>query len=481
MTSVKIQKVGAIDFINFNLPEGQGGVRLFVGTNGAGKTTALKCLLALLGRKVPLEPTDDAPKGTVEGLGRSITVQKRQTTKGEVELPNLEGRFDFSDLVDPPIAQPAARNKARIKALVGLAGTPASPDDFKQLFENPEQFKAIVGDELPKAGDVIDMAAAVKKACESAARVHEVQVDQDQAEWTIAVQNAAGAKADQPPKPVNELADAYAAAQRAKLEAQSKIDQVNKANAHNAAMVEKLKAHEAAKPKMDMERSLAVLKNARAMVADLEAKLATAKQTVLEAQKRYDEASQWELRLDEIRDSMIQVSDEPLPNILDLEMAEGMALDNLRKAEETRKKFDAAVTAKKLTDSIKNHSEQAEKLRTIAQKVFDVVSTKLPEGCPLQVREFGEDKTPVLCAYHDGRGDWVPYDELSEGERWKAALGIAIKAVGPGGVIPTAQEAWQSLDESARQWVAKTLQNAKVWLISGMVGEGDLRVEEYKA
>ena len=83
--------------------------------------------------------------------------------------------------------------------------------------------------------------------------------------------------------------------------------------------------------------------------------------------------------------------------------------------------------------------------------------------------------------HHAKRNAWVPYDELSTGERWEAALDVAIPVIGKGGVLPCSQESWQGLDEPSRKHVAKVCQANKVWLISAEVGDGDLTVTEYTA
>ncbi len=85
------------------------------GPNGAGKTTAIACINALLGQKVGLTPSRGASEGSTEGLGVEKRIRQKTITKGEAVVASLEGRFDFSDLVEPSIKDPAARNKARVR------------------------------------------------------------------------------------------------------------------------------------------------------------------------------------------------------------------------------------------------------------------------------------------------------------------------------------------------------------------------------
>lgn len=470
--TVKITQIQAIGYIDFELPEGQGGVKLLRGSNGAGKTTALLCLNALLGKKASLVPTEGAPKGIIEGLGRTISIQKRASANGDVEVPNLEGRFDFSDLVEPPIKDAEARNKARIRSLVGLTGGTATEADFYELFGGQEAFEAVIaGEEIPESGDVLELADYLKKQTESLARLEETRLESEESRWQLALTDSKGHRPEDEPQPVAVLADEYSAAQRARMQAQEVLNANAKAIEHNKGLAQKLAQHSASKPVVGIDKALEILNVAKQTVADLEAKLATAKQTADEAKRRFEEAMRWEERLTELEDSMLQVADA-LPAIEPLEKAEAEALERLQSAEETKRRWDSAVQAKELAASITARREKAARLRSIAKRTNEVVTKKLPAGCPLQV------KNGLLCAFHERRNDWVPFDQLSEGERWRASLQIAIDAVGEGGVLPCRQEAWQALDQDARALVIKMCQEGKVWLISGEVGEGQLRVED---
>jgi hypothetical protein len=77
------------------------------------------------------------------------------------------------------------------------------------------------------------------------------------------------------------------------------------------------------------------------------------------------------------------------------------------------------------------------------------------------------------------RGKKIPFEELSTGQKWKVALEYAVTAVGEGGVIPLSQEAWQALGPELKDSIAQQCRDLKVWLVTGEVAEGELRVEEY--
>lgn len=476
MAKVKIQSVQAVQYIEFDMPEGTGGVRIFRGPNGAGKTTSLNCLNALLGQKISFKPTEGAPKGLIEGLGVTKTIQSKTTTKGEVDVSSLEGRFSFNDLCDPPIKDPAARNKSRIRALAGLTAKNATASDFAELFDNIGEFAKVVKPELVRGvTDPLELADIVKASAESVARDKEAFVDDATSRWQLAVEQSKGAKPDQEPAPVKDLANKYSVAQQ-ELQAAEELVRANaKAVEHNAKVDQMLARHNEAKPAKQPEEIGEQLKKIRKTVADLELQLATAKKTAETLQSNFDAALAWGDRLAEIEQSRLEVS-EHVPDVEPLRVAADAALQALESAEETKQRWEAAVKAKELAEKIQLAKADAERFRTIAASTGSVVTKMLPKSCPLQVNEHG-----ILGVHYDKRGHWIPLDELSEGEQWEVALSVAIEAVGEGGVIPCDQKAWQSLDVASKNAVAKQCRESKVYLVTGEVAEGPLRVEEYEA
>ena len=481
MSKIKIQNVQAIKYVEFSMPEGSGGVRLLRGSMGAGKSTVLTCINALLGRKATLTAADGAQSGLIEGLGVSIKVGSKQTAKGNVDVPSLEGRFDFSDLVEPAIKDPVARNKSRVRALVGLTGCTGQPEDFYDLFGGKDGFWQIVArDGMPKGGDILDLADYIKSQAEAQARMSEARFESDNSAWQVAVMDSKGHSVNDIPAPVKELADAFSNAQRERLAAEEAHRTNEAKRLRNAEIQSKIAAHQSSKPERDIESLQKMLSTAKQTVADLEAKLATAKQTLEQVRGMFQKAMEWEERLTEL-EGMIQPEADELPEIEPLALAEQEAMTRLESAEETKRRYDAAVRAKQLSESVLHNEAEAKRLREIAAKCNEVVTSKLPKGCPLQLREVGEGKSKksLLCYFHDKREQWIPIDELSTGEKWQAILPIAIQAVGEGGVLPATQEAWQALDPAGKEWVAATCKVEKVWLISAEVTSGELHVEEF--
>ena len=48
-------------------------------------------------------------------------------------------------------------------------------------------------------------------------------------------------------------------------------------------------------------------------------------------------------------------------------------------------------------------------------------------------------------------------------------------------MIPLSQEAWQALGPELKDSIAQQCRDSKVWLVTGEVAEGELRVEDYIA
>jgi len=476
MASVKIKNVMAVRYIQFEMPENEGGVRLFTGENGAGKSTALACLNALLGQKVNLSPSDDAPKGEIEGLGAHKTIGKTVRSQGDPDVPNLEGRFSFSDLVDPSVKDPAARNKSRIRALVGLTAKGCSEADFHELFGGEEEFNQIVVDEdgeLFDVTDVLEMADKIKRIVQGRARLEESRQEAAEIHWQNAVEMSKGHRPDAPPESVADLASKYSAAKNAMEAARAVHRQSETATERNGRVEQLVAKHSERKPAREPAAIGKQLSSCKSTVAELEKRLEVARAAVAKLQLDFDAAIRWEEQLIEIESTRMDVPDE-LPELEPLEAAEKSALAALETAEEVKQRWEAAVNAKKFADEIKQRRTEAERLRVIAGKTNEVVTKLLPKG-PLEVRDG------MLCAFHEGRGKLVDYDSLSTGERWEAALDVAIAVVGEGGVIPVSQEGWQGLDEESRKHVAKRCKAAKVWLVSAEVADGPLAVTEYTA
>lgn len=175
-----IENIGPIERVTFPCPEG-GGLVVFRGRNGSGKTTALQAVEAAVTGKGKLPLADEAEesndRGTVEAHGVTLTIGKSTRRKGEADVTSLEGRLSVADLVDPGIADPDAADLRRIKALVGLSGAQAEPARFAEIVGGLAELEKLVSPDALKQGDLVSLAGAVKRGLESVARTVEQRAD----------------------------------------------------------------------------------------------------------------------------------------------------------------------------------------------------------------------------------------------------------------------------------------------------------------
>ena len=76
-----------------------------------------------------------------------------------------------------------------------------------------------------------------------------------------------------------------------------------------------------------------------------------------------------------------------------------------------------------------------------------------------------------------------PFADLSTGERWRIALQVGAKAVGPG-VLVCRQDGWEALDTENRQAVATMAREMGLTILTAIASTGELMVamaEEEKA
>ena len=117
-----------------------------------------------------------------------------------------------------------------------------------------------------------------------------------------------------------------------------------------------------------------------------------------------------------------------------------------------------------LDDQRKDASRNSEKLRDAAHGTEDVLSRLVAEmGGPFTV-----DKEFRLIVQHPKRGETY-FSELSQGERWKLGLDIAIEAFGregQHGLLAIPQAAFESLDAKNRQMIADHIRGTDLAIIT---------------
>jgi len=461
--TIEIENLGPIERLSIPVPAA-GGVVVLRGRNGSGKTKTLEAVSALTGRKESLSVRDGELRGEASGFGVKITVGRAMRRSGELEAVSLEGRLSVAELVDPEIASPDAADAKRIKALVRLNDAKADPKLFHALAGGREAFAKLIQPADIEGDDLVAMAGRIKRRIEEAARAAEAQAEYFAGQAKAAAEAAAGvdlsAESDGDKLQVAlEVAAGNASALRSAVKHASEIEataRISRANLAQAlACYRGLSIIEAVKATAD----LAVLVDAS------QGTLRAAEDAVRKAEAAYDRlvaehaaaakaefaARDHESAMHGWRKSIEAAEGVSIPS----EEAVAAAAESVLSARQAiergalvRKARAHLVTSEQHAADAAYRAEKAESLREAARATDDVLSSTVAKpGCPLRV-EAGRLVTKTK------RGKTY-YADLSDGERWRIALDIAIDAVGPGGVLPIPQSAWEQIDPLNRREIAE--------------------------
>ncbi len=182
METVTVQDVGPVQSLSVPI---QPGVVVLRGPNDCDKSETLKAMSRLTGGTDTITRRDKSACGYVEGLGVKISVRQSARRTGELEAVSIEGKLSIADLVSPPIKDPVAADRQRIKALLQLTGVKADASLFSGLWNHLES--QVLSADCTQTDDLVEMAARIKRCLESASRP-----------WTLASLYAGGRRASLP-------------------------------------------------------------------------------------------------------------------------------------------------------------------------------------------------------------------------------------------------------------------------------------------
>jgi hypothetical protein len=493
---IELQDVGPISRLEIPIPSG-GGVVLLRGKNGAGKSHALAAVSALVGSGDKPTSRDGSLGAQVTGLGIRLTVGRRTALSGELEVTALDGE-DPSLLVDPGIKSPDAADAERIRSLLRLSRSNVEPSAFAHLVGGDTRLRELCAPtSLESKGDVPAMASAIKRDLERAARELEKKADGLRskamgARGTLKDPDAAGVSrhtsAEEARAAHTEAVRAHAAleatdAQQKKLitaakEARAALESLGESGSPHAievaetALTESETAIEAARAELD--RKKAALEEARAAVAKATSELeqrqdtAAAKREAVARQKRQAEQRAALDRAVAAAAGACEISPD------ELKAAEQRVVTMREEAERwvMREK-----TARVLEEAARIQAEGDEAAREAADL------RAAAKGTEVVVLEA----VRAICGEHmhlnDGRlyvdteRGLELFSELSDGERWRRALDIAVKAVGRDGLLVVRQQAWESLDPIAKAEVAQYVKQIGVVVLTAAHDAGPIRAE----
>lgn len=498
MKTATIRDIGPIHELRLPVPE-DGGVVELLGQNGSGKTTALATIDKAVNDRGKLSVRDGAPNGEFEGLGVKLTLARSTRRLGELEVVGMESRFDVGVLVEPGVKEAEAADDKRIKALVALVGAKADPALFYTLVGGATEFDRLISPSAVTHTDLIKMAEAIKRDLEKASRTAEGEATNARARADAARKAAEGVDLDGPTD-ARELQQALEAAveQRSKLEADAGAVQRKLVEADRAR--EAIKRAQAEYAGATVEQAVADEKAASDAEAEALKVVTAAQQAVLDAQERLRVAQEHrKLAFAELmrkRDAKVAAEDHvkfiarwqeqvdaganatPI-NAGDIVRAKAQVDECRQQLEQAAiiRKAQASLDEATKQDQVRaDHEREAVRLRDAARGAFDVLSQVISKaGVPLRV-EYVNSQARLVLDTHRGK---TLFAELSDGERWKVALDIAIQKIGDRGALVLGQEAWQGLDDENRRAVNRQAKSAGVLIFAARAANGQLRSQVF--
>lgn len=462
------------------------GVVVITGANEAGKSTAIAATAALAGRENDgLTVRDSAKHGVVEGLGTTLTIGKRTTHTGDLEVESVEDRLDLASLVDPGLKQADRRNRKRIHALISLTGTKLSVQDFASILPEAMRTELVIED---ASDDPVELAGLIKRRMETQARTHEAKAE------TLAAQAAAirtrlkdvdltaehdSAKLQQALLAATREQSKWAERARsvttkteAITQAGKKIAEIESTGSGKVAAARKAVASAQAE-KLAADSLVRTATDAKDRiseeVAEAERRLVTLKATLSDAMRQVNEAAgdarNKQSALEVAQDSLA-TQEARLGDLAELRtIAASTAPDepdpaDLAAAQEAVEVATAAIELgvrvrgllaeqeqmKAATKQQAEHVRLAEVFRGAASGT-DMILSKAVDCSTLKVVE-GE------LTYLDGKRK-EPFERLSDGKRWTIAITEVSRAIRKHKgarlcVLPIQQVAWEGLDDANR-------------------------------
>lgn len=495
-----IENVGAIKSVSVKVPK-TGGLIVFRGRNGAGKTTAINAVEAAIGSGPRLRKRDGAlGSGSVETpWGVSIRIGQSARKSGELEVAVLDDEFSIVDLVDPKEKDPVAADRRSIKALLRVSGAKADFDTFVPLFDSEEEFREIVDVESIKTDDPVQMAGTVKRNIEGICRLYEKRQESVDAKLLAISESLAGIDFSQQ-FDIEKLKNEHEASVRRLASAEQS----------------RLHYHTAQSSLCEIDFSLSRI-NAEDIEQSLKSAWSNDEDAVIAVQASRDALDAVDVELEEIRrrrvDALhqLELDEERASRAKEILLAMKAKADSIAELqrqrvaalavpEATQAELDDAskeverlrllmtdaeivernrsklADKEALSDELSRLMKKTEKLRASAKGTEGILSEMVSRlGTPLSV-VFDDNGNTRLAIDHPERGQ-IYFSELSKGEKLAIVTRIAINAVGDTGVFTVPQEFYEGLDPENREIIVRELVESGVLGVTAECDSGPLRAE----
>lgn len=485
---IVIRNDGPIEELKFKL-EGRGGVKVLRGRNGSGKSKAIRAVQALADRSIARELVvrDGSNRGEVVGLGVELTISRRNTARGELEVSSIVGD-DPSTIVDPGYESDDVADEHRLRALCRLGKVETDEAPFAALVGGDEQFVAIASPAtIATKSDLPRFAEAFRRDVHKAAKAEESLADNQGSLAAGILDNIKDLDLAVECDPFK-LGNAADAATRALVAAEGR----QREQRANDARVAEASAKLAAMPTVDAEALEGEVGAAEDDVDDAGAEIAKLEVALAEARAKKALAGQ---RLQASRDALFagRKSNADRAAIAEI-VARGATPDAERVRDEdlaglraslegaqarvaqggiVQRALEQKAKAERHADASRDARKRADNLRAAANGIDGVLADAIRKVLPDGLSVSGGR---LYVATDRGR---ELFTELSAGERWRVALDVVINAVGDRGVVAVEQEAWEGLDPANRDAIARHAEARGVWILTAECDAGALRAEDY--
>lgn len=489
--SINIEDIGPIEEFSEKVNP---GLTVLRGPHGCGKSIILRTIDLVLtgGTSGKLTKRDGSKIGTAEIAGMLLKINRVTRSEGELTVDSL-GDIDLATIHSPKFEKAETRDATRIKSLVRMAAVTTSLAAFeKELTQKSaltaEEFKTLTVD-LTMSTDIVEDAAILKRIIDKAALAKEKDVEK------LAAQ--AKAKLDQikdlnlatiPDLPA--LLKTWQDAAANETAINTRAEDCTKANTlaeesrkKLAALQEKqgtsidaAAAHQVACEKELVDANHEVTR-AKLLVTAAEEAVRIAADKCNFADASLKQAMQHAASLESLTADINAVTPGPTQAEIDAAKSSKEAAHSAYlTGEKVKDGLLIEAAARDINAQAKELSKSAERHRTAAGLAFNCVTAALSnlENCPLGVKDI--DGNPRLVIATD-RSPEEPFDELSDGERWKVLVPLA---TAPNRIITLSQAGYGELQPATRLMLHTLTVERGGYLLTAQADDKPLRAEPYK-
>jgi len=457
MESITIEDAGPIRKLTIPV---QPGIIVFRAPNDTGKSQALEAVSKLVGGSANLTKRDGTAAGSIQGLGITVNLRQSMRRTGELEAVSLEGKPSILDLVSPPLKDPVAADRARIKALLQLTGAKADLALFTPLVPSGWNASDVFSVDTEKSDDLVEMASRAKRDFEALSRKQAEQAEKILAKAAACKAATEGIDLDIETDCATlqaKLEDAIYA--QGTIEAKAAAAKKAKAAAADASerMAREPNAPDVLAAEVALEMAIRGYKDAQQRVSDVEDQLRLAQESLRAAIQKLNAAESALERVKAHASSLIGWQ-ETIAAAESVECPSETAIagagfrvtqcrQDVEQAAVVRAAKERASEAKELAKAAAKHQEAAESLREAARSTDEVLSDAVNSDT-MKVR------AGRLITQHPTRGE-VYLAERSVGTRWRLAMEEIIKRIrqtnpGATAIISVCQECWEGMDVANR-------------------------------